>query len=202
MARDLFPHRIHFPGDGLRFFRRSGSRVSIQNPVTTESVLGAPPVSRLTICPLGQPEKAIGHESQIEPWLAHRHHAACPRQKPKAFCTSKNESSKRKRLGTSPDHAGWKPGPNLRRVLALGEVFCLDFPFYRTGYRTSSSQRERTIAASDSWLTDAEKPAQWKSVNRFSLPVGLSVGGRSCNRSCHATMLGHLPRHAYYRLTR
>ena len=23
-----------------------------------------------TICPLGQPNKAIGHESQIEPWLA------------------------------------------------------------------------------------------------------------------------------------
>src|SRR5215469_17601395 len=54
-------------------------------------------------------------------------------QKPKAFRTSKNESSKRKKLGTSPDHAGWKPGPNLRRVLALGEVFCLDIPFHRTG---------------------------------------------------------------------
>ena len=25
----------------------------------------------LTLCPLGQPKKAIGHESQIEPWLTH-----------------------------------------------------------------------------------------------------------------------------------
>src|SRR5215469_18621538 len=60
-------------------------------------------------------------------------------QKPKAFRTSKNESSKRKKLGTSPDHAGWKPGPNLRRVLALGEVFCLDIPFHRTGLPEKSS---------------------------------------------------------------
>ena len=28
-------------------------------------------VSLLTLCPLGQPKKAIGQESQIEPWLAH-----------------------------------------------------------------------------------------------------------------------------------
>jgi hypothetical protein len=27
-------------------------------------------VSRATVCLLGQPKKAIGHESQIEPWLA------------------------------------------------------------------------------------------------------------------------------------
>jgi hypothetical protein len=26
-------------------------------------------VSLLTLCPLGQPKKAIGLESQIEPWL-------------------------------------------------------------------------------------------------------------------------------------
>jgi hypothetical protein len=31
-------------------------------------------VSRVTVCPLGQPNKAIGLESQTEPWLAN-----CPR---------------------------------------------------------------------------------------------------------------------------
>src|SRR5713226_6943287 len=36
-------------------------------------------VSRATVCPLGQPNKAIGLESPIEPWLAHRYHAACRR---------------------------------------------------------------------------------------------------------------------------
>jgi hypothetical protein len=35
-----------------------------------ETVLPAPTISWLTICPLGQPEKAIGLEPQIEPWLA------------------------------------------------------------------------------------------------------------------------------------
>ena len=28
-------------------------------------------VSLLTLCPLGQPKKAIGHQPQIEPWLTH-----------------------------------------------------------------------------------------------------------------------------------
>jgi hypothetical protein len=42
---------------------RQGSRVSIQGM--------SRPVSLPTLCPLGQPNKAIGLESQIEPWLAH-----------------------------------------------------------------------------------------------------------------------------------
>ena len=33
-------------------------------------------VSQPTLGPLGQPEKAIGHESPIEPWLAPDHHSA------------------------------------------------------------------------------------------------------------------------------
>src|SRR5260370_6605959 len=35
-----------------------------------------PPVSPATICPLGQPNKGIGHESPLEPWLAYRHRAS------------------------------------------------------------------------------------------------------------------------------
>ena len=38
-------------------------------------------VTVLTLCPLGQPEKAIGHESQIEPWLTPYNHRACRFQK-------------------------------------------------------------------------------------------------------------------------
>ena len=33
-------------------------------------------VSQPTLGPLGQPEKAIGHESPIEPWLAPDHRSA------------------------------------------------------------------------------------------------------------------------------
>jgi hypothetical protein len=42
---------------------RSGSRVSILGGFRHT-------VSRATVCPLGQPNQAIGLESQIEPWLA------------------------------------------------------------------------------------------------------------------------------------
>jgi hypothetical protein len=34
------------------------------------------------LCPLGQPEKAIGEQSLIEPWLVAYNHPACPCQKP------------------------------------------------------------------------------------------------------------------------
>jgi hypothetical protein len=46
-----------------RLTERSGSRVSILGGFRHT-------VSRATVCPLGQPKKAIGRESQIEPWLA------------------------------------------------------------------------------------------------------------------------------------
>jgi hypothetical protein len=32
----------------------------------------------LTLCPLGQPEKALGHESQTEPWLTPYNHQGLP----------------------------------------------------------------------------------------------------------------------------
>src|SRR6266852_9431629 len=54
-----------------RFSKRSGSRESIQ-PCSRQ--MGPKhEVSLLTLCPLGQPKKAIGHESQIELWLTHAH---------------------------------------------------------------------------------------------------------------------------------
>jgi hypothetical protein len=52
-----------------RFSKRSGSRESIQ-PARRQMCLQHE-VSLLTLCPLGQPKKAIGHEPQIEPWLTH-----------------------------------------------------------------------------------------------------------------------------------
>ena len=60
------------------FSRRSGSRVSIHNPVRLACF--EHPVFRETLCPLGQPEKAIGEKSQIEPWLALHNRSACLRQ--------------------------------------------------------------------------------------------------------------------------
>jgi hypothetical protein len=53
-----------------RFLKRSGSRESIQRFGRHPMCLRHE-VSELTLCPLGQPKKAIGHESQIELWLTH-----------------------------------------------------------------------------------------------------------------------------------
>ena len=58
------------PGDDPSdFLRRSGSRESIQRRKLGSACLRHL-VSGPTLCPLGQPEKAIGHESLIGPWLA------------------------------------------------------------------------------------------------------------------------------------
>jgi hypothetical protein len=35
------------------------------------ALLSSFPYRKLTLCPLGQPKKAIGPEPQIEPWLTH-----------------------------------------------------------------------------------------------------------------------------------
>ncbi len=52
-----------------RFSKRSGSGESIQ-PCRRHQRCLAPRVSLLTLCPLGQPKKAIGHESFQKPWIA------------------------------------------------------------------------------------------------------------------------------------
>src|SRR5215472_15588440 len=45
-----------------------GSRASLHSACRHQSVL-MHEVSGLTLCPLGEPKKAIGLEPQIEPWL-------------------------------------------------------------------------------------------------------------------------------------
>src|SRR5262245_12854902 len=84
------------------------SRVSIHKAVRAESVLRAPPVSWLTICPLAQPEKAIGYEPQIEPWLATDHHTACWHWKQKASSRSPMDLQKEKARASQHYVAGEK----------------------------------------------------------------------------------------------
>jgi hypothetical protein len=55
----------------FRFSRRSGSRVSIYPDIRRLRVLPvSTEVSRVILCPLAQPNKAIGLESHIGSWLA------------------------------------------------------------------------------------------------------------------------------------
>src|SRR6266852_8235274 len=55
----------------------------MRNNFTRQSLFS----SKSSLCPLGQPKKAIGHESQIELWLTHAHRIRF------ACCASEIESS-------------------------------------------------------------------------------------------------------------
>jgi hypothetical protein len=61
-------------------------------------------VFRETLYPLGQPEKAIGEKSQIEPWLALHNHAACLRQEPTASLRHDDEPGNNGTQSVSSQH--------------------------------------------------------------------------------------------------
>ena len=103
-------------------------------------------VSEPTLGPLGQPEKAIGHESPIEPWLAPDHRSAlrvselmaslrqamktAGRRNPNRWATVPRTPSQWRGRSEqiSLGHVGWE----ARKTPADGEVFFLDFSLYRT----------------------------------------------------------------------
>src|SRR6267154_5043832 len=95
-------------------------------------------VSRLTICPLGQPEKAIGFEPQIEPWLAIYNHTACLRQKSMGVVYA-SATNLRKRKITDPPlyELGWMAERISSLPPVAGEVFLLTSPFIERAYRRS-----------------------------------------------------------------
>jgi hypothetical protein len=122
-----------------RFWRRSGSRVSINR-----RALGTG-ATEPTLCPLGQPEKAIDYESLIEPWLApYNYSAACQLQAPIGVVTTtrmkplrwKNQiASPHYAIGQSPGvpgqnksflhNVGWMSGQKILRLPVDGEVLFL-----------------------------------------------------------------------------
>lgn len=105
------------------------SRVSIHNRVRLRMSLGHR-VSRETLCPLGQPEKTIGQESPIEPWLALHNHSACCFSEPKA--SSHITMNLRNSKITAPHcHMGWM----TERSPVAEEAFLLTSPFIERGYR-------------------------------------------------------------------
>jgi hypothetical protein len=86
----------------------------------------------LTLCPLGQPKKAIGHESQIEPWLTHaqRNRLACPRFRkstgvhicfPSSAMVSERSSPSRVRFAAPNGAPLTAPGRSEERFLPRGK---------------------------------------------------------------------------------
>ena len=69
------PSRGIFSGGGRRVLRDTRVRERVST-VKLGTVRLGHRVSQPTLGPLGQPEKAIGHESPIEPWLAPDHRSA------------------------------------------------------------------------------------------------------------------------------
>ena len=65
------------PGGGQSVLETLGFEGEYANRLETRRCRWHP-VSGLTLCPLGQPEKALGHESQMEPWLTPYHHQGLP----------------------------------------------------------------------------------------------------------------------------
>src|SRR5438876_9490470 len=85
--------------------------------------------------PLGQPNKAIGLESPIEPWLAHRHHSGLQalRHGTKNAATDGPGSGATPRSRTEP-HRGWMSDNYLLHLHAEGEkCFLLTSPFIEPG---------------------------------------------------------------------
>src|SRR5712671_6736362 len=93
-------------------------------------------VSRLTICPLGQPEKAIGLEPQIEPWLAIYNHTACLRQKSMGLVYASAMNLRKRKITDPPLYElGWMAGRISSLPPVAGEVFLLTSPFIERAYR-------------------------------------------------------------------
>ena len=86
----------------------------------------------LTLCPLGQPKKAIGRESEIEPWLTHaqRNRLACPRFRkstgvhicfPSSAMVSERSSPSRVRFAAPHGAPLTAPGRSEERFLPRGK---------------------------------------------------------------------------------
>ena len=121
------------------FSRRSGSRVSIQNPVRLRRCFEHR-VSRETLGPLGQPEKAIGHESPIEPWLALQPRCLSA-SGTKGVAPSTMNLQGRQNHRISSHDLGW----TATRSPVAGEVFLLTSPFIERDYRQLTFRRPAQI---------------------------------------------------------
>jgi hypothetical protein len=95
-------------------------------------VLRAPQVSLLTLCPLAQPEKAIGHESQIEPWLTLTTTLLDASETDERRYASKMNLENRENRGSSYQYMGWMSERISLRLPVAGRVFFFDIPSYRT----------------------------------------------------------------------
>src|SRR5580693_9094434 len=110
-----------------------------------------------TLCPLGEPEIAIGHEPRIEPWLP-RNRIACQVSRVDGRCHhSKNEPRERKSNPEKNLSSDREPSANsgldieTKNFSATGQgrSFFVDIPFYRTTYLISRLVGRRAFVDSN-----------------------------------------------------
>ena len=128
------PSRIHLRrwpvGSPDALVRGRVSRSSLGQWCFGTESLGKP------YAPSDNPEKAIGHESQIEPWLALHNPSACLRQKPTGVVTTAPMNlAERKDHSASSQYVGWTARPCSLRLPVAGEAFLLTSPFIERDYR-------------------------------------------------------------------
>src|ERR1700751_1796290 len=92
----------------------------------------APTISWLTICPLGQPEKAIGLEPQIEPWSAISPTVLLVASETEASSRQQHDSAKKETPKSLPTLPRLESRAKIFAPSGRRGVFSLDSPLYRT----------------------------------------------------------------------
>src|SRR6266478_4898022 len=144
-------------------------------------------VSRLTICPLGQPEKAIGLEPQIELWLAFLLPPYClSHQKPKASSRQQHESAKKENPKNRSTLHGLESWAQIFAPSSRGRAFSLDSPLYRTRcIRPRDPQRQGSSRAATGKVPTPARGScapnlpRVESANRFRGPDSSSSSLRN-----------------------
>jgi hypothetical protein len=133
------------------FWRRSGSRVSIPNACRRTSVADTQP-PRYPYAPSDNPEKALGHEPQIDPWvdtvqpgrlqsLRNRSASSLLRKKMKLrrWNNARTKPNQAKPNQAKPSALPNGQGLEVAKSFSTsgrGRNFSLDIPLYRSGVYT------------------------------------------------------------------
>jgi hypothetical protein len=134
-GKELVPSPVMIGWWSVRFLRRS---VRGEYQIGGPTLCASARVTVLTLCPLGEPEIAIGQEPRIEPWLP-RNRIACPvsridrRSHHEKMKPREPKSNPEKNLSNDREAylqtVGWISRQKSSRLPAEGEAFLLTSPF-------------------------------------------------------------------------
>src|SRR5215469_6807018 len=95
-------------------------------------------VTHFTLCPLGEPEIAIGHEPRIEPWLTHSTTTSLSLSQLADNATSKQETYEIQRQNPcSEADEKWAGSRETKPRLRSRQIFFLDILISTIGIRST-----------------------------------------------------------------